>query len=95
MKNIIKRVEGLEHRHGRNAATGREARVIAGMDALMADDAGQGAVLDLVQYLDRRHPGWPADRDALRGDPRVEVLVEAVTAEATRLNAAWWLGAAP
>lgn len=94
MRNIIKRVEGLEHRHGRGTATGRKARVSAGMDALMTDDAGRDAALDLVRYLDRRHPGWPADRAALRADPRVEELVGAVTAQATRLNAAWWLEAA-
>ena len=93
MKNITKRVEGLEHRHGRRTTTDRAARLNAGMDVLMADDAGRDAVLAFESYARRHHPNARVNRAAFEVDPRVAELYERVVTEAARLKAAWWLGA--
>lgn len=95
MRNITKRVAGLEQHRRRTAIVGGDAKVKADLERLMADDAGRNAAIDLMQYIDRRHPHWADDTGALRADPRVSELVGAVAAQATRLNAAWWLAGPP
>ena len=93
MKNITKRIAGLEQHRRRTTTTDRAARVNTGMDVLMADDAGRDAVLAFESYARRHHPNARVNRAAFEVDPRVAELYERVVTEAARLKAAWWLGA--
>lgn len=91
MKNIVKRIKGLEQRQGVDLVTRRQARVGAALDVLLADDDARTALNAFESYANRVYPNPRESRAACDADEQLARLYERVVAEATRLNAAWWL----